>query len=211
MLRVNNLTLNVSGTRLFTDVSFSLERGETLLIAGPSGGGKSTLLRSVLGFEPIEKGEILFYGERVRERKLFAFISQHSLYSNDTLREFLDTPFTYRANMGLKTGELLENREMMLKHLNLEEGLLDTSLNRLSGGEKQRAVLIQTLQLTRSIRVFDEPTSSLDPEDRKRAIELIQRDRDAANLVVSHDREWFDQSSRVMSLEDGVLREADNG
>jgi ABC-type iron transport system FetAB ATPase subunit len=207
VISVQQLGVDLGGRRLFGEVSFQVRPGETVLVTGPSGGGKSTLLRAVLGFEAAARGGAALDGRPRRAWSACAYIAQGVPAFPGSLGEFLDAPLSYRANRGLRTPATIEQRLRMLDALNLPRELLDAPFARLSGGEKQRAVIIQTLQVPRRIRVLDEPTSALDADNRRRAVSLLAADAKAACLVVSHDVEWRDAADRVFVLADGRLEE----
>jgi ABC-type Fe3+/spermidine/putrescine transport system ATPase subunit len=192
LLSVDGLTYESEGFRL-GPVSFSLRRGETLVVMGPNGSGKSTLLRVLAGLEPPQAGQIVLGGRDIsrapsRERRMGLVFQDLALFPHLTVRENVRYGLTAhpreRAAAEARVDELL--REFHLLDLG------DRYATDISGGEQQRVAVARTLAPRPDLVLFDEPLSAA---DRVLRLELAQEIRAslAANrtpaIYVTHDVE----------------------
>ncbi|MCR5078988.1 MAG: amino acid ABC transporter ATP-binding protein [Bacilli bacterium] len=169
ILEVKNLRKSFDGEIVLDDVSFTLEKGECLVILGNSGSGKSTCLRCINLLEHPDSGEILFNDENILSRGV----------NENTVRSKINMvfqSFNLFANMSVLSNCMLaqrkvlkrsksEAREIALANLR-KVGLLDKAdafPSSLSGGQKQRVAIARSLCMNPEILLFDEPTSALDP------------------------------------------------
>ncbi len=198
-------------------VSAEVAAGETLVILGPSGSGKSTLLRCINGLERIDEGEIVIEGihvnhettdwNKVREEVGMVFQSFH-LFPHRTALENVALP---QRVVRRRTGAEASNRARgLLRRVGLE-GKEERYPGQLSGGEKQRVAIARALAMDPKIMLFDEPTSSLDPE---MILEVLEVMRDLARdgmtmLVVTHEIGFAREvAQRALFLDQGLLVEA---
>ncbi|QDU62018.1 putative ABC transporter ATP-binding protein YbbL [Planctomycetes bacterium Pan216] len=188
---------------LLRDVDFSVSFGERVGLSGPSGGGKSTLLRALVLLDPLESGSIRWRGNIVDElaiptfRSEVTYVHQRPAFLEGTVEENLRLPFQLRAQSGRKYDAELAVR--WLERLGRPPELLTQRADRLSGGEGQLVSLVRVLQLRPSLLLLDEPTSALDPETSGRVEEVLvgwvkDRPDERACVWVSHDA---DQVERV--------------
>ncbi len=229
-LEVKNIQKSFGKTEVLRGVDFSLEEGKVLSVIGPSGGGKTTLLRCITGLETPDVGSILIDGETIfdssdrrkltraekRRRQLktglvfqqYNLFPQYTALQNITLacdmiaRERKD----YKQN---KSQILAENRERG-EALLAKVGLLEKAGNypcQLSGGQQQRVAIARALALSPRILCFDEPTSALDPELTIEVLSVI-RDLAAENMtmvVVTHEMAFArDISDEVIFMDRGT-------
>ncbi|MCS7006384.1 MAG: ABC transporter ATP-binding protein [Thermoleophilia bacterium] len=184
------------GGPVFRDVELRVVEGEFVAIAGPNGGGKTTLLRLVLGLLAPTSGSVLVYGEpatRFSRRSVLGYLPQRA-----QLR--VDAPVTVRETVA--AGRLAATRllgplraddrakvEEAIARVGLA-GLEDAQLRRLSGGQQQRALIAKALAGEPSLLVLDEPTTGVDAESQEALGVLLARLRDDLGmtiLYVSHE------------------------
>ena len=209
MLELRNVTVRRAGRVILDRIDLAVAPGEHLVLTGPSGGGKSTLLKVALLFEPADEGEVLWDGQRVgtadlgAHRSRFLYIGQKPLPFDGTAGEYLNLPFTFAANRALRA-DPVRQAELMVA-VGLDPVLRESPYTRLSGGEQQRLTIIQGLQLERSFCLLDEITSSLDQDSMRSVIRFFAQDKARTVLAVTHNREWLDFGFTELSLESGKL------
>lgn len=182
-------------------VSFTLEAGKTLGIAGNSGCGKSTLVRMIAGLIPMDSGEILLHGEpmsRMKGRKqrsrMVQMIFQHpesALDPSMRVRDSLLEPLRIHGE-GREKGREQKKLEEVMELVHIEEGLLDRYPHQISGGEAQRVCIGRMLMLEPEIVLLDEPTSMLDVSVQAYIMNLLkelQKKTGFSYLFISHDLE----------------------
>ena len=192
MLKVSHLSLKYGTHTVFSDISFSVGKGEIMCVYGCSGCGKTSLLRAILGFVETE-GVIVVDGlslcpEHVEEiRRRTAYVPQELALPSESVREAVMTPFLLRANRRVPFSEskLLDDWAL----LGLEGSLLDKRANEISGGQRQRVMLSAAGLLGKSLLLVDEPTSALDEDHANLVLHyfrMLAETRGMAIIVVSH-------------------------
>lgn len=211
LLRVSGLTKSFRTQSLWRDVSFTLDKGESLSICGASGSGKSTLLLAISGLEMVQSGTVIFNGRPVvGGRKAFikgiGYVFQHyHLIEELTVRENLLLPFSIR----FESKQMPDIWDEVLDLSGLRE-FLDRLPTTLSGGEQQRAALARAVLAKPKLLLADEPTGSLDEATGTRVMELLlqvcQKFR-MSLILVTHSAAFAVRTDRRMLLKDGFLRE----
>lgn len=197
-------------------LDLSIPAGQTIVVLGPSGSGKSVLLKHIVGLIRPDAGEVWFGEDRVdtmseRElagvRKQIGFLFQLSaLFDSMTVRENLEFPLTEHTQ--LRPRERRERVAEVLDRVDLD-GVMDKRPAELSGGQQKRVALARAIiQKPRAI-LYDEPTTGLDPMRADGIAQLINRMKDrlgVTSVVVTHDLEAAAKvADRVVLLMDGVL------
>ena len=184
------------GPPVLRNVSLAVRRGEFVAIAGPNGGGKTTLLRLALGLGRPSAGEVLLFGEpaeRFRGREALGYLAQRSQLGLDapaTVREVVTAGRLPRAGLlgplGRRHRERVDNA---IARVGLSD-VADKPLVRLSGGQQQRAFIAKALASEPDLIVLDEPTAGVDVEAQEALAALLDRlhrELDVTILYVSHE------------------------
>jgi zinc transport system ATP-binding protein len=175
------------GVRVLRDVDLDVERGEFLAIAGPNGGGKTTLLRLVLGLEQPSSGSVHV---AVRRRAYLAQRAQTPIDAPLTVRELVGAGRVARSRL---LGPLGRDDRAAVRDAIARVGLSEQAgrrLSTLSGGQQQRAFIAKALAADPELLALDEPTTGVDVEAQEAIAALLQelgRDLGMAILYVSHE------------------------
>lgn len=195
MLELRNINKAFAGKQILTNFSLSIPEKQILAIVGPSGGGKTTLLRMLAGLETIDSGEIYYNGEslaidELEKRNLLGFVFQDfQLFPHLSVLENLTLSPIKTMSMEKEVAE--KKARGLLEQLGLA-GHADTFPFSLSGGQKQRVALARAMMINPEIIGYDEPTSALDPELRLEVEKLIlqNKERGMTQIVVTHDLQF---------------------
>jgi len=168
-----------TGATLLAATDFSLAQDERVVITGPSGSGKSVLLRSLALLDALDGGQLLWRGERVERRAIphyrrnVAYVRQRPALVDGTVEDNLRYPYSLQAYRDVSFDR--QRAAQLARTAGRGEGFLEKRASELSGGEAQVTALIRVLQLEPEVLLLDEPTASLDP-DAVRAIETLVDD-----------------------------------
>lgn len=216
VVRLDNVHKRFGDVDVLRGVSLEVSQGETLAIIGPSGGGKSTLLRCVNALEVVSDGHIFLEGEdfahrgadlnRLRQRVGMVF--QHfNLFPHMTVSRNLTLAPTKLLRLG--QAEAKERAQELLKRVGLSDKA-KSHPGELSGGQQQRVAIARALMMQPHVMLFDEATSALDPELIGEVLDTIE---DLAKsgmtmLIVTHEIGFAREvADRVAFLADGVVAE----
>jgi len=205
-IAIESLTLSFKGRTVVSDFDLAVAPGETVVLSGPSGGGKSSILACLLGFLRPARGRIAIQGKALNRhtvwplRRTIAWVPQEPDLGNGTVRAWVDAILALSANAdaAVRSSRLPQ----ALGDLGLDAGILERRAADISGGEKQRVALIVALHLERPILLLDEPTSALDADSRTRVCSRLRELRDTSVLVVSHQGN-MDFADRSVALPSG--------
>lgn len=195
MLELKNISKKFKDKEILSNFNLKVEENKILAIVGPSGGGKTTLLRMLAGLESIDSGEIIFNGENLplnelEKRNLLGFVFQDfQLFPHMTVLENL--VISPVQTMGIKKDEAEAKAIKLLEQLGLEKHYKSYPYS-LSGGQKQRVALARAMMIEPKIIGYDEPTSALDPELRLEVEKLILQNKKlgVTQIVVTHDLQF---------------------
>lgn len=203
--------------QILFDVNLQVEAGEIVLMTGPSGGGKTTLLTLIGALRSAQDGsvkilgkELLGAGERemVEVRRYIGYIFQaHNLLKSITARQ--NVMMSLELHRQFSQIEAGEKAAEMLKAVGLEEHL-DKIPDKLSGGQKQRVAIARALAAHPKLILADEPTAALDSKSGRNIVEILQklaREQGSSILLVTHDNRILDIADRIVTMEDGRLSE----
>ena len=214
LLEIRNLTKRYGENTVLRDLSFTVRRGEVIVVLGPSGCGKSTLLRCINALEPIQGGEILLGGEVIDRspaglpalrRRIGMVFQSYELFPHMTV--FENVAFGLKLQK-LPKNEIRERVEHMLALVKLT-GMDKRYPRQLSGGQQQRVALARALVTRPSILLLDEPLSNLDAKLRVEMqveIKRIQKELGITTIIVTHDHEEaVSLADRVIVMDDGRI------
>lgn len=195
MLELKNISKRFGEKQIISDLNLKVPEKKILAIVGPSGGGKTTLLRMLAGLETIDSGDIIYNGEELpldelEKRNLLGFVFQDfQLFPHLTVLENLTLSPIKIKNVAKEDAE--KKAISLLTRLGLAEHVNAYPYS-LSGGQKQRVALARAMMIDPEIIGYDEPTSALDPELRLEVEKLILQNRELGmtQIVVTHDLQF---------------------
>ena len=216
ILEVKDLHKYYGKQEVLKGISTTVQKGDVIAIIGPSGCGKSTFLRSLNLLEVPTRGQILFEGTDITDKKtdinrvrqkIGMVFQQFNLFPNMTIRQNI---MLAPVKLNLMTKEEANTRA---EELLARVGLLDKAdayPAQLSGGQKQRMAIVRSLAMNPDIILFDEPTSALDPEMVGEVLQVM-RELAATGMtmvVVTHEMGFAREvANRVMFINEGVIAE----
>ena len=216
LLEIRNLTKRYGENTVLRDLSFTVRRGEVIVVLGPSGCGKSTLLRCINALEPIQGGEILLGGEVIDRspaglpalrRRIGMVFQSYELFPHMTVMEnILLAP---SKALGTKKEDAKAEAETLLRRVGLWEKQ-DSYPRELSGGQKQRVAIVRALCMHPEVLLFDEVTAALDPEMVREVLDVVlDLAREGKTMIiVTHEMQFARAiADRVLFLEDGKIAE----
>ena len=225
ILEVKTFKKSFGDVKVLKGIDFTLEKGEVLAIIGPSGGGKTTLLRCINFLEKAEEGtmyvndELIYDGadtkmtdEELRQKRLhFGLVfQQFNLFPQYTALQNV----TLAPNLHGQASK--EENEKKAKALLERVGLSDKAGNypcELSGGQQQRVAIARALAMSPDILCFDEPTSSLDPEITGEVLRVIKQlaDEKTTMIIVTHEMGFAKEvADKIIFIDEGVVAEEGN-
>lgn len=215
-ISIDGLNKSFGDHHVLRDISLHLENCHSLVIVGPSGGGKTTLLRVIAGLERADSGhlvvngrELVFEETALREyRKHVGMVFQaYNLFPHLTALENITLPL--EKVHGRRPAEARETAMTLLNRFQLGDHVHKKPAQ-LSGGQKQRIALSRAIAIGPEFLVLDEPTSALDPEFTAEVLDMIEelREEDKHLILVTHEMGFARHvSDYVIFIDDGVVIE----
>ena len=216
ILEVKNLHKTYEKQEVLKGISTTVKKGDVIAVIGPSGCGKSTFLRSLNLLEIPTKGQILFEGTELTDKKvdinhvrekIGMVFQQFNLFPNMTIRQnIMLAPVKLKL---MTQEEAAKKAEELLSRIGLADKA-DAYPSQLSGGQKQRIAIIRSLAMNPDIILFDEPTSALDPEMVGEVLQLMKElAQDGMTMVVVTHEMGFarEVANRVMFINEGIIAE----
>ena len=193
MIQIRNLHKSFGKLEVLKGIDLDIQDGETVAIIGPSGAGKSTLLRCINYLEEPQKGTIAIDGES---------------YDYETMTSKTAWKLRQKSSMVFQNYNLFQHRTV-LENIGLEEKAGQYP-RKLSGGQQQRVGIARAMAVEPKVILFDEPTSSLDPELVKEVLRVIKRlsDQKQTMVIVTHEMQFAKLiSDKIVFLDDAVIQE----
>ncbi|MBI2470652.1 MAG: amino acid ABC transporter ATP-binding protein [Planctomycetes bacterium] len=226
MIEICNLSKQYSRQPLFKGLHLNVPKGSVVTLIGPSGSGKSTLLRCINGLETFQEGHISVSGQKLYgineqnydkaqinqalkniRRKVGMVFQQFNLFPHMTVLHNITEAPTHV--LGISRFETKSNAISVLKKVHLE-GKAESHPGQLSGGEQQRAAIARALAVKPETMLFDEPTSSLDPEMIEEVLAVIKElvSEGMTTIIATHEMGFArDVSTHVVFLDKGEIVE----
>lgn len=224
-IKATNIWKKFNNLEVLKGIDLEVNEGEVVAVIGPSGGGKSTLLRCLNKLETIDKGSITIDGEELcRETsggteyvknndvrriacKMGMVFQQFNLFPHLTVLEnLIEAPVNVQKR---DKAEVIKEAEVLLAKVGLSEKR-DVYPRKLSGGQQQRVAIARALAMKPAIMLFDEPTSSLDPELTGEVLRTMRElaDEKMTMVVVTHEMGFAREvATKVVFMADGHVQE----
>jgi polar amino acid transport system ATP-binding protein len=215
-LKISNLSKSFGTHRALDGLSLSLERTHTLVLIGPSGGGKTTLLRILAGLEWPDAGAVELDGQRMhfdeaslqRHRRSVSVVFQaFNLFPHLTALQNITLPLEKVHGYAREEARTRAIQLLVRFQLEAQAGKKPAAL---SGGQRQRVAIARAIAIRPRVLFFDEPTSALDPEMTAEVLDMIKQLRDEGSdlVVVTHEMGFARVvADRVAFLADGRVLE----
>ena len=222
MLHIENLHKSFGSNSVLKGVNLHVYPGEILVIVGPSGGGKTTLLRSINYLEKCDSGSILLGDRYLLKDGIYASSQELQTIRQDIglvfqnfnlfphlsiLENIIEAPIHV---LGINREKAIENALTILNFLGLSDKINQYPFE-LSGGQKQRVAIGRALALNPKLMCFDEPTSALDPALTNDIANLIKslKTKGMSMLIITHDMTFAQKvADRIVSMDQGQITEA---
>jgi phospholipid/cholesterol/gamma-HCH transport system ATP-binding protein len=219
LIQLKSLSKNFADRKVLEGVNLEVYAGETLVIIGRSGVGKSTILKHIAGLLPADSGEVWVEGleiSRLKEkelnelRKKMGVVFQYAALF-DSLTVFENVAFRLLRDFEMPQDKALEVVRQKLELVGLKDDLLDLKPAQLSGGMRKRVGLARAIAVDPEIILYDEPTSGLDPVTSEAINDLIldmQKKLGVTSVVVTHDmHSAYKVANRIAMIYDGKIIE----
>ena len=208
ILKVLNLYKSFDGREALDDISFEVHEGEFLSILGPTGCGKTTLLRILIGLLEPDKGTVLLKGEDIThaspdKRSMGIVFQNYALFENMTVLKNVEYALRLRKDLKSKSREIALK---MIEQVGLSEHVSKYP-SQLSGGQQQRVAIARAVVAGPKLILADEPTGNLDSKNGKEVMDLLKElNAEGTTIVmVTHSQKDAAQAQRTIDLFDGQI------
>jgi phospholipid/cholesterol/gamma-HCH transport system ATP-binding protein len=216
MIEFDSVSLCLNNRTILNGLSFRIEKGQTVVLVGSSGAGKSTILRLILGLLKPTSGRVLIVDKDInmmpekalnKIRQKFSLVFQNgALFDSLTLQE--NVGFFLNEHSSLAAQEIQDRVLEMMKFFGLED-FMHYYPSQISGGMKKRVSIARAVVTNPEVMLYDEPTAGLDPFAAKKVVNLIDRLKESFNmtsLIVTHEIHHFENVvNRLLMLKNGLI------
>ncbi len=202
MIELKNIRIGYQNIHILDKINFTIPSGAKILLNSPSGTGKTSFFRLLLGFLQPTEGEVSFDGVKLTPmtvksiRNRIGYLSQETELPSGKVQDVIQEIFSYKANKATPFPE--KALQEVFNLLELDPSTWNKGTDELSGGERQRLLVAILLLLDREFYLLDEPTSALDEKLKVKVRDLFLN-RSATVFIISHDKQWLD-SDKVALL-----------
>lgn len=209
LIELENVGYQVDDTAILTDINLNIDKEEWVTLTGPSGGGKSTLVRIIASLLSKTSGQLTFAGQPIESydpvayRRRVSYSFQQPTLFGDTVRDNLQFPYQIRQ-LPFDQDRAIEGLEVV----GLAASDLDKAVTDLSGGQRQRVALLRNVMVYPEVLILDEVTAGLDAENKAFVWSLIKRFNQEDHLTIiaiTHDQAEIDAAQRLITVKDGRI------
>ena len=210
-VRIEGLSVHYGQTPALEDVNLTVVDGEYLGIIGPNGGGKSTLLKAILGLVPPTNGSVTIYGKNPKKSKsAIGYVPQFAMLDKKFPITVLEVVLTGRMQPGLTPFMSFSKEDRQIAYQLLERvgvaRLAGRQIAELSGGEFQKMLIARALAVNPRLMLLDEPTASVDPSSRQQIYDLLaELNQEMTIILVTHDLMAISAQVRSLACLNGRL------
>lgn len=191
-IEIENLNFSIDELSILENINLSIAQGDFAGLVGPNGGGKTTLLKLILGLYKAQSGKIKIFNEPVKkQRKLIGYVPQYANFNSDFPISVRDTVLQGRLGLTNILGGYGKNDKTIATKVMQETEIVDLanrSIQSLSGGQMQRVLVARALAAEPEILLLDEPTANIDQRAEKDIFDLFKIiNQRMTILIISHD------------------------
>jgi len=217
-IEYKNVSFRYEKEWVLKDIDLTIEKGQTVALVGPSGGGKSTLADLLPRFYDVEVGDILLDGVSIKEyglkelRSLMGIVSQHSILFNDTVINNIKLGTQKAGPRDIRKAAEIANADSFIEQMEEKYATnIGESGGKLSGGQRQRLSIARAVLKNPPILILDEATSALDTESEKLvqdALDNLMQNR--TSLVIAHRLSTIQHADKIVVVQNGKIQETGN-
>src|SRR5260221_1619762 len=209
IIEVKNVSFSYGDHKVLNNINLNVHRGDYLGVIGPNGGGKTTLIKLILGLLKPSSGEVLIFDEpvnKLRDKKRIGYVAQKVTNFDPSF------PITTAAVVGLGKNNDKENVKWALEKVEMLP-YANHLIGELSGGQQQRIFIARALAQKPEIIFLDEPTTGIDANSQKEFLDFfkrINRDLDITLILISHDINLITEEATEIAYINKTLTYFDN-